>query len=160
MIEEVSREVIRAFLDPFEGRHRRGKDGLLYPYLCPAGKPTIGLGSLCKDMSEPPIDDAEAERRVVREINMILRRLRVLSPVLFSADAHSVLIVIVDFCYNLGITAYAGSTLRKVVNADWQDVDAISAQLMRWIHGGGRELKGLKRRRTAESLYIMKGIIL
>lgn len=157
MIEEVSREVIRAFLDPFEGRHRRGKDGLLYPYLCPAGKPTIGLGSLCRDMSEAPIDDEEAERRAQKEIAMILKRLRTLSPVLFSAEARHVLIAIVDFCYNLGVTAYAGSTLRRVVNADWQDTEGISAQLMRWIHGGGRELKGLKRRRAAESLYLLRG---
>lgn len=153
-MKEVTREVIRAFLDPFEGRHRRGKDGLLYPYLCPAGKATIGLGSLCKDLSVPPITDEIAEMLAAKEIAMILRRLRTLSPVLFAPRHSRLLVVIVDFCYNLGCTAYAGSRLRRAVNADATNLEAICAQLMRWVWGGGRKLRGLERRRRAECRYL------
>lgn len=153
-MKEVTRELIRVFLDPFEGRHRRGKGGLLYPYLCPAGKATIGLGSLCKDLKVPPITDEVAELMVAKHVAMILGKLRALSPHLFAARYRRLLIVIVDFCYNLGTTAYAGSTLKRVVNSDPENVDAICAQLLRWVYGGGRVLRGLKRRRSAECLYL------
>lgn len=29
----------------FEGLHRLGSDGMVSPYICPAGVPTIGFGS-------------------------------------------------------------------------------------------------------------------
>lgn len=153
---EIARKVIRIFLDPFEGRHRRGKDKLLYPYLCPAGKATIGLGSLCRDLSVAPITDEVAELMAQKEISMILKKLRVLSPVLFAPRHSRLLIVIVDFCYNLGCGAYSASTLRRAVNSDADNVEAIQAQLRRWVHGGGRKLRGLTLRRAAECRFIAR----
>ena len=45
----------------FEGLHRVGADGLIYPYICPAGVPTQGYGTVWRPdgrkvtMDDPPI---------------------------------------------------------------------------------------------------------
>jgi lysozyme len=55
---------------------------------------------------------------------------------------------ILDFTFNCGNAALAGSTLRKKINAgDWA---AVPSELRKWVRGGGRVLPGLVRRRDAE----------
>ena len=61
-----------------------------------------------------------------------------------------------SFCFNLGISAYMRSTLRKYVKAG-RDADA-GRELGRWVHAGGRALPGLVKRRRAEAeLYAQAG---
>jgi lysozyme len=56
---------------------------------------------------------------------------------------------LVCFAFNLGIGALMSSTLLKKHKAG--DFRGATAEFGRWIHGGGRILKGLVRRRTAEA---------
>jgi lysozyme len=55
---------------------------------------------------------------------------------------------IADFSYNCGLGALEASTLRRRILAhDW---DQVPVELRKWVHGGGRVLPGLVRRREAE----------
>lgn len=123
------------------------------PYLCPAGVPTIGYGSTYYEdgrkvqLTDPPITQARAELLLINQVRRVyLPQTVALCP---GADTAGRLGALVDFDYNLGSRNLKTSTLRRCVNAgDWE---AVRVQLMRWNRGGGRVLKGLTRRRTAEA---------
>lgn len=54
-----------------------------------------------------------------------------------------------SICYNIGCTAFKGSTLLKLLNAG--DTDGAKDQFRRWNRQAGKELPGLTRRRAAEA---------
>ena len=56
---------------------------------------------------------------------------------------------LVDFVFNLGKSAFAGSTLLRDLNSG--DCTAAAAQFDAWDHAGGMVVAGLLRRRQAES---------
>lgn len=55
---------------------------------------------------------------------------------------------LVSFSYNVGCGALTGSTLLKLLNQG--KYGAVCGELRKWVHGGGRRLPGLVRRREAE----------
>ena len=57
---------------------------------------------------------------------------------------------LVSFTFNLGSGALQRSTLRRKVNRE--EHEEVPAEFMRWVWAGGRKLKGLVRRREAESI--------
>ena len=127
------------------------------PYICPAGYPTIGYGTVYKPdgtrvtMDDAPITKVQANDWLLSELrtNYAAGVLRA-SPGLIS-DPRA-LAAMIDFAYNLGVARYRASTLRrKVDQRDWQ---AVKEQLMRWTKGGGKVLPGLVRRRKAEVALI------
>lgn len=118
-------------------------------YICAADYPTIGYGHVIKSdeqghfSSGITIEQAEtllrqdlatAERAVLRLINVPL------TDGQFDA--------LVSFTFNLGAGSLQRSTLRRKVNRG--DHDAVPAEFAKWIWAGGRKLRGLIRRRTAE----------
>jgi lysozyme len=124
------------------------------PYICPAGYPTIGYGTVYKPdgtkvtMDDAPISKAQADEWLLSELrtNYAAGVLRA-SPRLIAQP--KILGAMIDFSYNLGVARYRASTLRrKVDNQDWE---AAKEQLMRWTRGGGKVLPGLVRRRQAEA---------
>ena len=126
----------------------------LTPYLCPAGIPTIGYGSTrytdgrAVTLQDRPITAAQAD-----DLLLLTLRRDYLAGVLKAspglADKPRSLAAIVDFAYNLGVTKYEGSTLRKRVDAgDWPGA---RAELAKWVRGGGQVLPGLVARRAAEA---------
>jgi lysozyme len=124
------------------------------PYICPAGYPTIGYGTVWKPdgtkvtMGDAPISKAQANEWLLSELrtNYAAGVLRA-SPRLIAQP--KILGAMIDFSYNLGVARYRASTLRrKVDNQDWE---AAKEQLMRWTRGGGKVLPGLVRRRQAEA---------
>lgn len=129
----------------------------LKPYLCPAGIPTIGYGSTSyADGKAVTLRDQSITASQADELLMLtLRRdylpgvLR-LSPSL--ADKPQALGAIVDFAYNLGVSKYGGSTLRKRIDAG--DMAGARVELSRWVRGGGKVLPGLVARRAAESALL------
>lgn len=124
------------------------------PYICPAGFPTIGYGTVYKPdgsrvtMSDEPISKAVANEWLLLELrnNYGLGVIRA-SPVLLKYP--QVLGAAIDFAYNLGVSRYRASTLRKRLEAE--DWDGARRQFMRWTKAGGKELPGLVRRRKAEA---------
>ncbi len=137
----------------FEGFHRVPKHdpNRAYPYICPAGYPTIGYGHLC-DPKHPPITEVEAEAYLAQDLKVALAATLRYCPVL-AAEPEGRLAAIVDFTFNLGAGRLQTSTLRRRVNQrDW---DASARELRRWVYGGGRVLPGLVTRREAEVALLL-----
>jgi len=132
----------------FEGLARVGRDGLVYPYICPAGYATQGYGLRVAGLHVAPCTVAQARARLRAVLPLYVGHALRLSPGL--AHYPGRLAAVADFIFNLGPAAYAGSTLRKKVNArDWAGAER---EFAKWIYGGGRVLPGLVRRRAAEVL--------
>ncbi len=125
---------------------------ILRPYLCPAGVPTIGVGSTryadgrAVLLADPPITRDEALQLLATTLRrQYLPAALTLCP---AADTPGRVAALVDFAYNCGVGSLRASTLRRRVNAgDW---DAVPGELRKWVRGGGRVLPGLVRRREAE----------
>ncbi len=133
----------------FEGFHRVPKHdpGRAHPYVCPAGYWTIGYGHLC-DPKHPPINEAEAEVYLSRDLMSALSATLRYCPVL-ATEPEGRLAALVDFTFNLGAGRLQTSMLRRRVNQrDWV---AVAQELRRWVYGGGRVLRGLVVRREAEA---------
>lgn len=138
--------ILLALIERFEGLYLR-------PYICPAGVPTIGLGSTRYEdgtpvkLTDPPItrERAYAIARVQIERDYMPAVLKLCPGI----DTPGRLAAITDFAYNLGAGALKSSTLRKRINAgDW---DGARSELAKWVRGGGRVLPGLVARRKAEA---------
>lgn len=145
-------QTLLTLLRRFEGCHKVKKDGMVHPYICPAGYPTQGYGRLVKDMTVPPITREQAEAWLVedaqRHLNMALR----LSPSLAEAGENRIAAV-ASFVFNVGTGKYKASTFRKRVDAeDWEDA---AEQIKKWKFGGGKVLPGLVIRREAEALLLL-----
>ena len=137
----------------FEGFHRVPKHdpNRAYPYICPAGYPTIGYGHLC-DPKHPPITEGEAEAYLAQDLKVALAATLRYCPVL-ATEPEGRLAAIVDFTFNLGAGRLQTSTLRRRVNQrDWI---AAATELRRWIYGGGKVLPGLVARRAAEVTWLL-----
>ena len=127
------------------------------PYICPAGKPTIGYGSTfypngrLVTTSDKMITEHEAsvmlEANLARYEREILRLVKVpLTQGQFDA--------LVSFCYNLGTAALGQSTLLKYLNEKHYQLAA--EEFPKWCKarspqtGKMVELAGLKKRRLDE----------
>ena len=131
----------------------------LRPYICPAGYPTIGYGTVYKPdgtkvgLDHPPISKETAEEWLLTELqnNYLVGVLRA-SPILITKP--KALGALTDFAYNLGVARYRASTLRRKINeGNWE---AARHELMRWTRGGGRVLPGLVKRRKAELAFLVE----
>jgi len=128
----------------------------LRPYLCPAGVPSVGLGSTRYldgrpvRLTDPPITREHAYALAVEQLRReYLPAVLRLCP---GAQSFDQIAALLDFAYNLGIAALAGSTLRKRVNAgDWPGAQQ---EIKRWNRGGGRVLRGLVIRRAVEAAML------
>lgn len=127
------------------------------PYICPAGFPTIGYGTVYKPdgtkvtMQHAPISKETADSWLMHELryNYLAGVLRI-SPHLINSP--KILAAMTSFAYNLGIARYRASTLRKRV--DDMDKPEIKNELMKWVRGGGKVLPGLVKRRKTEAALI------
>lgn len=117
-------------------------------YICPAGYPTIGYGHLVRSgESFTEITETEAEELLRRDVESAERAvLRLVNVPLTDGQFDA----LVSFTFNLGAGAFQRSTLRRKVNR--QAHTEVPAQLMRWVWAGGRKLRGLRNRRSAESI--------
>lgn len=123
------------------------------PYLCPAGKWTIGYGhthGVTPDMPEITMREA---------IDLLNDDLK---SVAFAINSHVVGLItqsefdaLCSFVFNVGIGAFIRSTLLKKLNAG--DVQGASEEFCRWIFSNGLEFEGLRRRREAEKMLFTRG---
>lgn len=125
----------------------------LKPYLCPAGVPTIGVGSTeYENGAKVRLTDEPITRE--RAMGLLRHHLtRVFLPGVIrlcpGIDTPERLAAVLDLAYNIGLGNLGASTLRRKVNAgEWNEVPA---QFMRWNKAGGRVLRGLTIRRQAEA---------
>jgi lysozyme len=134
----------------FEGLH-------LKPYLCPANIPTIGYGSIKYpngkkvSLKDPSITEQQALEFLQHEIDVKSKGVENLVKVDINENEFSAL---VSFAFNVGLGALGSSTLLRLLNSNANRV-AVADQLLRWNKAGGKELRGLTRRREAErSLFL------
>jgi len=127
-------------------------------YLCPASVVTIGWGSTMytngrKIKLGDTINEQQAEDILMWELKNKSIALHGLNLNQNQFDSC------LSFIYNVGIGAFAKSTLRKKILLNPND-QTIKAEFMRWNKAtvGGKliELKGLTRRRTAEAEMYFK----
>ncbi len=123
------------------------------PYLCPAGVPTIGigttryLGGLAVSLTDPPLTLDLARELLLHDLEKVrLPAVLRLCPGLRTAGQTA---AILDFAYNLGTGALAASTLRRRINAG--RFDEVPGELRKWTKAAGRPRAGLVRRREAEA---------
>jgi lysozyme len=116
-------------------------------YKCPAGLSTIGYGHLIRKWeSFTLITEAEAEDLLRQDVQVTERAvLRLINVPLTDGQFDA----LVSFTFNLGSGSLQNSTLRRVVNRN--DHCEVPTQLKRWVWSGGKKLKGLQLRRSAES---------
>lgn len=124
------------------------------PYPCPAGIPTIGIGSTHYENGktvtylDPPITKDRAEELLIWELRKCESASIRLCPILASSDNRRA--AIIDFCFNLGPGRLKASTLRRRINqGDWETA---KIELLKWVRGGGRILPGLVKRRQVETM--------
>ena len=142
----------------FEGCADKQGD-MIYPYICSAGKHTIGWGSTFWENGEPvsmddlPITQERADhlfeltlKDYVQGVNRLLRDDNVLTQNMFDS--------LVSFAYNLGLGALSESTLLRKVNINRIDQD-IRTEFLKWdkamVGGELKPLPGLTARRKAEA---------
>lgn len=147
VVESDAIQIAKKLCILFEGMY-------LKPYLCPAGIPTIGVGSTHYEngarvsLTDPPITPERAEQLLMWELrsNCAPRVLKLCSNLPEWGPGATA--AIMDFVYNLGSGNLQSSTLRKKILSN--DREGAKEELMKWVRGGGRVLPGLVRRRTAE----------
>lgn len=129
------------------------------PYKCPAGVPTIGYGATFYPngkkvtMADKAITEAEATELLK---SMLVKFEQYVDSYCIDTITQNQFDALVSFCYNLGPANLKASTLLKKVNVNPND-ETIRAEFMKWTKAGGRTLKGLVTRRTAEAdLYFKK----
>jgi lysozyme len=120
-------------------------------YLCPAGVWTIGWGTTSENGHKIKSGMVWTQRQCdaafmvdMKHFENDVRRLVTCILMQWQFDALTSLV------YNIGASAFAGSTLLKRTNA--MDFEAAALEFHRWNKGGGKVLAGLVRRRASESL--------
>ena len=144
-----------ALIKGFEGCGRIRKDGRVQAYPDPGtgGDPwTIGWGSTGREIKEGTIwtqaeCDARLERDLVRYANDVTKAIGDAPTSQAQFDA------LVSFHYNTG--AIARATLTRKHKAG--DFVGAANQFDLWVNAGGRRMRGLVRRRTAEKKLYLQG---
>jgi len=118
----------------------------LTAYRDSVGVLTIGWGDTQKVTEGMTITQEEADDRLERRLG------RDFEPGVKAAiQAHmkqEQFDAMVCLAYNIGVGAFAKSTLAKRFNAG--DVQGAADEFLRWDKAGGKSLKGLRKRRAAE----------
>jgi len=126
-----------------------------FPYLCPAGYPTVGYGHvvLKGDNFQYPLSEEFAEQLLSKD----LAKTEMLISPMIEVDVHPYMLdALISFSFNVGAFAFRASTLRKKLNnSEWYDC---ADQFLRWVYAGYKKLNGLKRRRQAERELFLEGV--
>lgn len=125
------------------------------PYVCQAGKWTIGYGhtnGVTRDSR--PVSREDAEGLLREDLMRVTDGLDGIVPESLTQGQFDALC---SFCYNVGVPAFQNSTLRKVIDRNPHDHARIRSEFMRWVYVKGSKSDGLAKRRAAEAdLYCVR----
>jgi lysozyme len=133
------------FVARFEGFRAR-------PYVCPAGRPTIGYGTTRYpdgrgvSLSDPDCTEAKAREWLAHDLAGAESAVKLYVRVPLAEHER---VALASFVYNVGANAFSRSTLLRLLNG--RDRDGAARQFAVWVLAGGRELPGLVTRRAAEA---------
>ena len=152
-------ELALPLVKPYEGLHRVGPDGLIYPYLDTLPTTPVwtrGYGRTYGITADsPPITRAEAEAELAQGLNDYAKRgILPVTPNLIRKP--ECMAAVASWAWNCGLGAYKASRLARAIREErWSD----AAQHIRTPRtSGGVEYKGLVRRREAEyALFLLGG---
>jgi lysozyme len=120
-------------------------------YKCPAGYPTIGYGHLITQANKEQFLDGIDELEALDVLRVdVAHAERAVSRLITAPLTQHQFDALVSFTFNLGAGALQRSTLRRKINRG--EYEEIPAEFSKWVWAGERKLKGLLRRRNAESL--------
>ena len=128
------------------------------PYLCPAGKATVGYGSTFYadgqpvTLADPSITQADAVSLLQGTLGQYEDAV---SQGISQPMTQGQFDAFVDFAYNCGSGNFLSSTMRKKFNAG--DTLGASLEFARWNKANGVVLPGLVRRREAERVLFVDG---
>jgi len=135
----VASAALKAKIAEFEGLR-------LSAYQCAAGVWTIGYGHTRGVKPGDRITRKEADALLAADLAPVERYVSCLPYVWTQGQGDAV----ADFCFNLGIGAFASSTLRRKMQAG-APTKEVQAEFRKWVYAGGKRLKGLVKRREWEA---------
>ena len=126
----------------------KGFEGLrLETYEDPAGVLTIGYGHTGSNVRRGDrISEYWASELLKDDLATVERQIESLELKLTQGQADA----LISFTFNLGFERLKSSTLLKVIRRGGS-MRQIKREFMRWVHAGGKRLKGLERRRKWEA---------
>lgn len=111
----------------------------------PGDVPTIGFGSTTGVQMGDTITPPRALERALRDVQAYEATLRRCVRVPLHQGEYD---AYVSLAYNIGPTAFCGSTLVRRLNTG--DYPSACDEILRWDRAGGRRVRGLTVRRQAE----------
>ena len=123
----------------------------LTAYKCPAGVWTIGYGHTAGVFAGQKISEKQADEFFDKDIKQFEDAVNSLVKVPLKQGQFDAL---VSFVYNVGKTAFANSTLLKLLNQ--KKYTAAANQFTRWVYANGKKLQGLVKRREEEKFLFEK----
>lgn len=117
----------------------------LEAYLCPALVWTIGYGHTNGVKKGDKITELQAETFLTIDLQKFEKAINELVTVPINQNMFDSL---ASFVFNIGIGAFKGSTLLKLLNK--KEYGLAACQFERWNKAGGKILSGLMKRRAAE----------
>lgn len=115
-------------------------------YRCAAGVLTCGYGHTKGVTARTACDRAKAERWLREDLAPVEAFVSAIPQI----DTQGKFDACADFCFNLGIDAFRGSTLLRLIRRK-AATGTIQAEFLKWVYAGGRPLEGLKTRRRWEA---------
>lgn len=129
----------------------------LKAYKCPAGRWTISYGHTAGVREGDVITQEQAELMLQEDVQQYAQELQRLlkdEGVEVNINQFNALL---DFVYNLGVSALKKSTLLKKLKAG--DYAGACEEFGKWNKAGGKELAGLTRRRAAEQRLFRSAVV-
>lgn len=118
------------------------------------GVQTIGFGATEGVRAGQRTDPVRAVQRLSMDVSSHARRV---SACIGEVPLHQAEFdAYVSLAYNIGTSAFCGSTLIKKLRATPPDYPGACAEILRWDYAGGQRLAGLTRRRQAEHRQCME----
>ncbi len=126
---------------------RRWEGLVLTAYQDQVGVWTVGYGHTGRGVTPGlTITQADAEGFLVDDI---ARAASAVNRLVTAAISQNQFDAMVDFSFNLGVAAFSGSTLLRMVNSG--NLEGAVTQFPLWSHAGGVVNKGLAARRADEA---------
>lgn len=133
-------------------------------YVCPAGVPTIGYGTIKYPMGRPvSIGDIcnreQAEYYLIHEINLAKGRIvRFLEEIELELNPNQ-FGALVSFAYNLGAGVITNPDRSMSIALRAKDLDLVADTFLIYNKAGGKALTGLATRRNAERELFLKPVV-